>query len=197
VVKYAASFTSNPVLNPDTLYARTAGVMSWVSAHATSTSINIGTLAESKNSATIPPQETSTSATITLTGEDGTITPKTVPVPVYDTVFSFICKNSPVWHTDSLIKTWAGGHTVLPPDPLPNWIYYRDRTARALRADGTLSNPGTWYHLNDGAQYGDGQWIWNNVFIGLKEVTPNNWKYQWIRVHVEGIYTYTAYATHQ
>ncbi len=172
VIKYPASFTSQPVLDPDTLYARTAGTLTWVSAHTTNTIISMGTLASNNISATIPALETSSSATITLTGEDGALVSKVVPIPVYDTMFTFICRGGSKWKEDGDTTFSTAfpplGYQVSSPD-LNLYIFYKTivngkRSGTAIAPSGSTST-GWWNSLNNGAQFQNGGGIYNNIFL--------------------------------
>lgn len=169
--KNAAIFTSNPVLNPDTLWARTPGQLNWNTQYATKTEITLGALAEDKKSASIPALETSASTTITLTGEDGALVSKVVPIAVYDTMFTFICKNGSKWleNGDTTFSTaFPGGYQVSTPDQ-NKYIYYKTivngkRSGTAIAPNGSTST-GWWNSLNNGAQFQNGGGIYDNIFL--------------------------------
>ena len=169
--KNAAVFTSNPLMNPDTLWARTSGQLSWNSQYATKTEITLGTLAEDKKSASVPALETSTSTTVTLTGEDGGLVSKVVPIPVYDTMFTFICKAGNKWQEDgdtTFSSAFPGGYQVSTPD-LNKYIYYKTivngkRSGMAIAPNGSTST-GWWNSLSNGSQFQNGGGIYNNVFL--------------------------------
>lgn len=181
-----ASFTSPPVLTPDTIYARTAGAtLAWGSSYATNTSISVGTLSDAKSSATMPALEKSTSCTITLVSEDGSLVTRTVPLPVFDTAFGFITKFNPRWKMASAIRYYPGGQVNLPLDP-DITIYYRDMYnggRKGITIHNGVEYPGTWYHLNNGAQYGDGMYVWDNSF-------PN--PTTWVRTRTDGTNTWVV-----
>lgn len=172
IVKYPASFTSNPVLNPDTLYANTPGGMSWTVSHTKGATLYVGTIAintsQDYQSATVPALSTSTTGRIDLLGEDDRIVSLPVNFPVYDTTLSFMCKATN-FKMVSAIETWPGGSMNL---TLDQNKYRYTRVCEPAGRVGWATHPGSpteykgyYMNLNDGAQFYDGQNLWDNVSI--------------------------------
>lgn len=188
--KNAASFTSNPVLSPDTMWYKTPALMSWGALYTKGATMYVGTTAISTaadfQSANVPALDQSTTGRVDLIGEDDRVVSKNVNYPLYDSNFTYICKGSPKWKMTSAIRYYPGGSVVLSLDP-NLWVYYRTisgsgRAATAIHTDGSTAS-GVWYHLNGGQQYGDGLYVWNNSF-------PN--PTTWVRSRTDGTNTWVV-----
>lgn len=171
--KNAASFTSNPVLNPDTLYWKTPGVMTWGASYTKGATLYVGTTAVSTaadfQSANVPALEQSATGRVDLIGEDDKVVSRNVNYPMYDSNFTYICKGSKKWQQDGKDTLfWAGGYIAGSIDS-NKYIHYKTivngkRTGIAIAPNGSTSN-GYWNSLNNGAQFWNGLQVYDNVFL--------------------------------